>query len=195
MTTRAIKVAVLAAGLALGLSNCGFLKPDEGSATRTTLKAGWQVGEGMDGWVGVPNTAPKEVAGKGFTYYRLASHNVVSAKLNGGYALSPKLFEKVTGTALEAVSTKAAEPWPMKVGRRVPQEKDGWLGVLPSYPKVESGAKDTGLAVLASDQLVPKEMDGWAAVDKETMAKLAEQAQMKDANIKERKSQPVEEKK
>ena len=67
----------------------------------------------------------------------------------------------------------------MKDGRSVPKEKDGWIGVALSYPKVEGGK----LGTLGADQLIPKELDGWVAIDVETMAKLQADLEMGKVTI------------
>jgi len=182
---RTFFVAVAAVAL-LGLAGCGFLKRDEGT-NRTTLKAGWQVSDDMEGWVAVANSQPKETkTDKGLPYYVLSTHNVVPGKMDGWQAFSPKAFEKLSGFKIpDAAKTPEGELWAMRAGRTVPKEKDGWVGVALRYPKVEGGAG----AVLGGDQLVPKEMDGWVAIDKETSAKLIEEFTMKQQTINKRKSE------
>lgn len=162
-TGAALVLALMVAG------GCGFLKREEGK-NRVILKAGWQVGADQADWVGVPGLAPKEAkdANKGIAYAVLSTHNVVPDKMDGWQAYSPKAFEKLSGIQVPPQKTPEGELWPMKEGRRVPKEKDGWVGVAPMYPRIVDG---TG-AVLAPDLIVPKEMDGWACVDRETSAKL-----------------------
>ncbi|MCW8131011.1 MAG: hypothetical protein KIS92_11735 [Planctomycetota bacterium] len=170
----------------LMVAGCGFLKKEEG-ANRTILKAGWQVSDDMEGWVAVPNSAPKESKSeKGVGYYILSTHNIVPAKMDGFQAFSPKAFEKLSGIKVAEQKTPEGEMWAMRpAGRSVPKEKDGWIGVPLKYPKVEGGAG----AILGADQLIPKEMDGWVAIDKETSAKLVEEFTLNQQTINKRKSE------
>ncbi len=187
-----VYIFLFSVSMMLLLPGC-FLKREEGQ-TRTVLKKGWQVAEDMKGWVAVPNHEPvklehpeKEVKdGKEISAYRLATHDILPATMEGWVAINTVAFKRYSGTELGALNTKAGALWEMRVGRRIPADKDGWIGVPLSYPKIQR-LKDFGLASLQADQLVPKEMDGWVAVDKETLAKLAQDLEMRKATIKKKK--------
>jgi hypothetical protein len=170
-------LALVAAALLLALAGC-FLKKEEGQQ-KTTLRAGWQVADDMAGWVGVAPSAPKPVANREqkITYHVLSTHNVVPAALHGCYALNPVLFEKTAKIKLPGQNTPESELWQMRPGRRVPKEKEGWIGMPLAYPQITRQGDDA-ISVLAADQLIPKEMDGWAVIDRETMGRLVADKQM-----------------
>jgi len=185
-TKQMLKLMTLCFGAAILLPGC-FLKKEPGTQ-RVVLKKGWQVGTDQDGWVAVAPSEAKAAKdeAKKVSYHILATHNVVPAKLDGCYALSPALFDKLTGIKLAEQKTPESELWPMKDGRSVPKEKDGWIGVALAYPRVEGGK----LATLGADELIPKEMDGWAAIDRETMAQLSAQAEMGKVTVPPKKEEP-----
>ena len=93
--------------------------------------------------------------------------------------MSPELAEKNLKIKPTGQKTPEGELWPMKDGRGVPKDKDGWIGVALAYPKMEGGK----LATLGADQLIPKEMDGWVAIDVEAMAKLQADIEMRGVTI------------
>ena len=172
--TRMLALALVVSGLVFLVAGC-FLKREEGK-NRTVLKEGWQCADDMAGWVALPPTPPKEVSGK-VNYAVAATHNLVPEKMNGWYAMSPSLFEKASGIKVSGAPALGVEPWQLKPGRRVPKDKDGWVGLQLTYPRVEKSGNDA-IAILGVDQVIPKDMDGWVAVDRETLAKLGEIKQM-----------------
>jgi hypothetical protein len=185
---RRVLQAALVLGLLVVVSGC-FLKREEGR-NRTVLKADWQVSDDMANWIAVANTEPKEVtnAELKLTYHLLCTHNVVPPKLNGCLALSPDVFEKVSKIKIPAPKTPEGEMWQMRVGRRVPKEKDGWIGLPLSYPVIEKRG-EAGISMLGTDLLIPKEMDGWVALDRDQLGSLEAARQMGLAN--EPKAPPI----
>lgn len=182
---RCFAAAIACVTTACLLSGC-FLKREEGTQ-RTILKKGWQVAEDMKGWVAVPPTEPAKLEREGFASpaRRLATHNVLPAALEGWFALSPATFKKYTGISLDPLNTKPGELWEMRHGRRVPKEKDGWVGVPKAFPKIVKKGS-LGLANLHADQLIPKEMDGWVCVNADTLGKLAKEFELKKVTIKKK---------
>lgn len=185
-TKQTMKFATLCFGAAILLPGC-FLKKEPG-VQRVILKKGWQVGADQDGWVAVAPSDPKlaKEDGKKISHHLLATHNIVPAKLDGYCAVAPTLFETLTGIKLAEQKSPESELWPMKDGRSVPKEKDGWIGVVLAYPTVEGGK----LAILGTDQLIPKEMDGWAVIDRETLAQLSAKNKMNQITIPAAKDAP-----
>lgn len=207
MSVRSLALLALLAALLAVTAGC-FLKREEGT-NRTILKKGWQVDESMAGWVAVPDHKPAghsaqveveetdQETGKvrkttmEITYYRLATLQVVPVALDGYYAFNPQAFAKLTKIKLDPLGTKAPTKWEMRVGRRVTEDKDGWIGVAEKYPKVEMSEKGSGSASLAADLLVPQEMDGWAAISTDTLNNLAEKRILSSGTIR-KKDKPAE---
>jgi hypothetical protein len=186
--TRRVLQAALVLGLLVVVSGC-FLKREEGR-NRAVLKADWQVPDDMATWIALANTEPKEVtnAELKLTYYVLCTHNIVPPKLNGHLALSANVFEQISKIKVPAPKTPEGELWQMRVGRRVPKEKDGWVALPLSYPVIEKRG-EAGIAVLGADLLIPKEMDGWVALDRDALGSLEAARQMGLAN--ELKAPPI----
>ena len=170
-----VALAVAAAGLLVFAAGC-FVEKDAGHQ-RAHLLADKYIPDEMDKWIAVPDMAPKSVTANGITYYVLGTHNVVPDSMAGFIAMNPKAFEKYTGIK-PAGGAASGEPVVLKARKKVLRDQAGWVA-LPSgnYPAQEKDG-EFAMANLEADQLVPKEMDGWAAVDKETVAKLAKQDEM-----------------
>ncbi len=167
--------------LLLALSGCNTER--EPSQERAVLKAGQQVSADMVGWVAVPNTAPQTQQDKNanLTYALVATHNIVPASMDTWVAMNPEFFAQLTDIKLTAKATPASERWVLKPeGKSVPKDKQGWVAVPFSQPRIESSAKHKGreMATLAANQIIPKEMDGWVAVDATTLGKLVEKYMM-----------------
>ena len=172
--TASVVTGILALGLAL--TGCNTER-EKDLGDRALLKAGQQVSEDMVGWVAVPNTAPKLEQNKtaGITYGVLAAHNVVPAGMDNWYAVNPALFAKMTDIKIEAPKVATVEKWVLKpVGKKVPADKDGWAAVPNTQPTMDNREAGYEIGTLFTNNVVPKEMNGWAAIDKETMAKLSE---------------------
>ncbi|MBE7465779.1 MAG: hypothetical protein HS116_20080 [Planctomycetes bacterium] len=183
MKTRLSCCAVLL-GMAL-LSGC--YQDVEKDGNYAILKAGAAVPSAMDGWVGVPATKPVEAKDEasGVTYYRLVGHSVVPNHLNGCYALAPATFARLSGIKVEALPGDVPELLNMKRDKKIPAESNGWYGIPLSYPKIEKDGEQSA-AILGGWQVVPKDMHGWVAVDRESMAKLAESAEMKMGTLSDK---------
>lgn len=208
MSVRSLAPFALLFALLAATAGC-FLKREEGT-NRTILKKGWQVDESMAGWVAVPDSKPEghsaqveveETDGETgkvrkatmeIAYYRLATLQVVPAALDGFYAFNPQAFAKLSKIKLDPLESKAPAKWEMRVGRRVTEDKDGWIGVAEKYPKVEMSEKGSGSASLAADQLVPQEMDGWAAISADTLNQLAEKRILSSGTIKKKDKSAAE---
>lgn len=171
ISSRNLGVAASALSLVL-LAGC-FLEKEQGRE-RSLLKAGAAVPNAMDGWVAVSPADPKVMTHPelGITYHILATHNLVLAKMDGYKALSPALFERYTKIKVEAPGAPACQMWVMKESKKVAPEMDGWVGLPLSYPNIQKEGQ-YGLAVLVEDQIIPREMNGWVAVDTGTLVKLA----------------------
>jgi hypothetical protein len=185
---RSVLRAALVLALLVAVTGC-FLKREEGTS-RTILKEGWQVADDMANWVAVANIEPKAVTASEpkITYYVLCTHNVIPAKMSGFVAISPNVFEQVSKIKAPACKTPEGEMWQMRVGRKVPKDKEGWIGVALNYPQIEKRG-EAGIAMLLADQLVPKEMDGWVAMDRESLGSLEAARQMGLSN--EPKAPPI----
>lgn len=185
ISSRNLGVAVMAMSLVV-LAGC-FLEKEQGRE-RTLLKMGAEVPEALNGWVAVSPAAPKSFTNQelGVTYHVLATHNLVLAKMQGYKAISPALFERLTKIKVEAPTAPACQMWTMKVSKKVTKEMDGWVGLPLSYPDIQKQGEN-GLAVLLEDQIIPKEMNGWVAMDSETFAKIAGNDAKKGQTIMEDK--------
>lgn len=175
-------------GIVLTLAGCNTER-EVGSGERAILKAGQQVSSDMVGWVAVPNSSPTSVQDKatGITYLVLASHNIVPVTVDGSFAVPPTLFAKMTDITIEVPKIGSEEKWILKPeGKSVPKDKQGWIAVSPSEPQVERSSHLKGLevATLSSNNIIPKEMNGWVAIDKETFAKLVEKFLMTGSGSK-----------
>jgi len=169
-----IGLALVAFCLTVFVAGC-MVEKDAGH-NRARLIADKYVSDDMDKWVAVPNITPKPTTDstKGITYYRLATHNVTPDNMDGFFALSPALFEKVTGLKLAAQNSPAGELMTLKSRKKILKAQDGWIAMPLSYPSIQKQGEGFAMATLSSDALIPKDMDGWVALDKETMAKVAE---------------------
>ncbi|MFH0939407.1 MAG: hypothetical protein V1899_09025 [Planctomycetota bacterium] len=151
----------------------------EKGETRAILKAGQQISEDMVGWVAVPNSTPAIVKKeKGLTYAVIATHQYIPASLNGWVAMTPTLFSEMTGVAVATKEVPASEKWILKpVGKSVPKDKEGWVAMPFTEPKIEATATKQHLkmAKLNTDNVIPKDMNGWVAVDTTVLAKLAKE--------------------
>ncbi len=146
------------------------------------LRGGKKVPSNLVGWVAVPGAQPKVVEDKnlGFSYAVLATHNIVSSDISGWVALKPGLFAKMSGIKVEAPADNASELYVLNAGARIPEDMSNWIALPNTQPEVESSStkKDVGLAKLASDNVIPKELNGWIAVSPDTLAKLSEKYMM-----------------
>ncbi|MCZ7643832.1 MAG: hypothetical protein M5U26_00880 [Planctomycetota bacterium] len=182
MTTRA-----LAAGLLL-LTAWGCYQDKEKDKDYTILKKGHAVPEAMSGWLAVPMGQPKEVddAEKGLKYYRLSGNTMVPESLNGFLAFNATSFKGISGIEVAEPADKPAEAWEMKYNKKIPEGMDGWVGVPPVYPKIERDGPQAA-AELFAGMVLPKEMHGWVAVEKEALANMAAQREMKMGTLKDKK--------
>jgi len=165
-----------ALALVLGSTGC-FTKRDKPDEERALLHAGQQVSADMVGWVAVPNTAPEVRKHDALSYAVLATHNVVSATVDGWVAMNPSFFAKLADIKVETPPAGSSERWVLAPeGKSVPKDKDGWVALPFSEPQIEKSAskKDREMAILATGNIVPKEMHGWVAVTREDLAKLTE---------------------
>jgi predicted small secreted protein len=158
---------------------------------RALLKAGQQVAPDMVGWVAVPNTVPDMRQEKGASYGVLSTLNVVPETLDGWVAVNPTFFASLTGIKVDAPAAVNAQKWVLKPeGKSVPKDKNGWVAVPYSEPTIESSAhhKEREMARLAAGNIVPKEMHGWAALDRETLAKVVNEFMKTGAGARTEKS-------
>ena len=146
------------------------------------LKGGKKVPSHLAGWVAVQGTQPKLVEDKeaGFSYAVLATHNVVSSELSGWVAVKPGLFARMSGIKTETPAGDEAELYVLNKDAHIPMEMSNWIALPNTQPEVESSAtkKDVGLAKLAADNVIPKELNGWVAINPDTLAKLTEKFMM-----------------
>ena len=178
-----IGFALVALSMMVFVAGCMVEKDKDHNRAR--LIADKHVPDDMDNWVAVPGITPKPTtdSGKAITYYRLATHNLVPDNMEGYFALSPALFEKVTGLKLAAQTSPETELFTLKARKKILHEQDGWIAVPLSYPSIQKQGEGFAMATLSPDTLIPKDMDGWVAVDKETMAKIAENDEMSKNTI------------
>lgn len=170
ISSRNLGVAIVAMSLIL-VAGC-FLEKEQGRE-RALLKYGAAVPAAMNGWVAVSAAEPKAYTNPEVgTYYVLATHNLVLAKMQDYKAVSPALFERLTKIRVEAPASPACSMWTMKEGKKVTKEMDGWVGLPLSYPQIQKQG-NAGLSNLVEDQIIPKEMNGWVAMDKDTFARIA----------------------
>ncbi|MGD0094403.1 MAG: hypothetical protein ABSE73_31225 [Planctomycetota bacterium] len=168
-----ILFVLVALALALGAGGC-FTERDNPKEERAILKAGQQVSADMVGWVAVPNTAPEMRKSAELSYAVISAHNVVPAALGGWVAMNPAFFAKLTDIKVDTPPATSGERWVLKPeGKSVPKEKNGWIALPFSEPKIEKHG-DREMAQLCMDNIIPKEMHGWAAVSPENLAKLVE---------------------
>jgi hypothetical protein len=149
---------------------------------RTYLKGGKKVPSNLVGWVAVPGSEPKVTDDKNaaISYAVLSSHNIVPGSISGWVALKPALFAKMSGIKIDAPADNASELYVLNAGARIPLEMSNWVAVPNTQPQVESSSskKDVGLAKLYADNVIPKELNGWIAVNPDTLAKLSEKYMM-----------------
>jgi hypothetical protein len=161
--------------LILALSGCET-KPEKGQGDRAYLKKGQQVTEEMAGWVAVPLTEATMVEDKekGIKYAVLRANNVVPYAQASWVAMPPALFEKLGGIKAEAPKEAANidNRVVLRQGKSVPKHAVGWVAVPFSQPLIEKQKKGLEMAQLMVNQIVSKEMHGWIAVDRDTLAKL-----------------------
>jgi len=170
ISSRNLGVAIVAMSLVL-VAGC-FLEKEQGRE-RALLKYGAAVPAAMNGWVAVSAAEPKACTNPDVgTYHVLATHNLVLAKMQDYKAVSPALFERLTRVKVEVPAAPACTMWTMKEGKKVTKEMDGWVGLPLCYPQIQKQG-EAGLANLVEDQIIPKEMSGWVAMDKDTFAKVA----------------------
>jgi len=173
MKLNALKSVAFVAVLALGIAGCNT-KVEEGK-DYAVLKKGQQVSGQMVGWVAVVPSFPVVKKQGDWSYALLSSNNVVEPPQDGWVAVNPSFFTQLSGVALETPPVGSEERWVMKPeGKSVPKEKAGWIALPYSVPQVEASSNKKGreMASIAAGNLIPKEMHGWAAVDRETLSTL-----------------------
>lgn len=177
-TFKAMLAPIAVGALVLALAGCDTER-DKGGQMRATLKAGQKVSNDMTGWVALPGaTEPniKKDDSKGISYAVLGANNLVPYALNNWVAINPAFFTKLTEITVEAPKESGDLFVLSPKGIRVPADKNGWVAVPYNSPKIESSAtrKDRELAKLSAEDVIPKEMNGWVAVDKDTLANLVD---------------------
>ena len=182
-----IGLALVAFGMMAFVSGCMVEK--EKDHNRAKLIVDKYVPDDMDKWIAVPSNYPKPTTegGKGVTYYRLATHNAIPDSMEGFFALSPALFEKVSGIKLPAAPAGAPSLIVLKARKKILKANDGWVALPEAYPSIQKENDSFAMATLSSEAIIPKDMDGWVALDKETMAKLAEADEMSKNTIPKKK--------
>jgi len=168
-----LAIPVLVGASLLTLSGCNTER-DKGSS-RATLKAKQQISGDMVGWVAVPGTVPQSKKEANLSYAVLATDNLIPTSLEGAVAINPVFFSKLSGVKVEIPAPNPGDKWVLgKEGRKVPADKHGWVAVPYSEPQIErsESKKDREMATLQPDNIIPKEMNGWIAIDRETLAKL-----------------------
>jgi len=173
-------VAVLALLCGLGCDN------DRDSSSyvggKYLLRPGKHVSSQIAGWVAVPGNEPKTIDDKtsGLSYAVLTTHDVVPSTMSGWVAINPSLFAKMSGIKVEAPKDDQSELIVLHRGELISGDLANWVAVPNSQPQVEvsSTKKDNGLAKLSSQNIVPKELNGWVAVNPDTLATLSEKYMM-----------------
>lgn len=169
------------------LSGCR-LKREAGQRDRVILRAGRQVPRSMAGWTAVPPREPVivrpvgAVDGKRIVYAWLATDEVVPESMDRWVAMPEKMFSAMAEIELPRLKkTEPTKHWEMRLYRRVPKEKDGWIGVPGLRPTITRARrnKDKAMAKLATGHLIPAEMDGWVAVPPDVLEKLVVAYQMR----------------
>jgi hypothetical protein len=150
---------------------------------RAFLKGGKHVPSNLVGWVAVPGAEPKVTEDKnvGISYAVLSTHNLIPGSISGWVALKPALFAKMSGIKVDApAESGGSELFVLTGGSKIPYDMTNWVAVPNTQPEVESSAskKDVGLAKLYTDNVIPKELNGWVAVNPDTLAKLSEKYMM-----------------
>jgi hypothetical protein len=177
--THALLVSLVAGVLVLALGGC-YPEREPGQGNRAILKRGETVPVDMDGWVALPNTVPELKKSAELTYAVLATHNVISAGLDGWVAMDPAYFAKLSDIKIEAPKVVAVQPYVLKEGKSISKEQTGWVAVPNAQPEIIKSAREASLAMaeLVRNQIVPKEMNGWVAIDRNTLSKLTEKHMM-----------------
>jgi hypothetical protein len=171
--TQTLFAALAAAALVVALAGC--YPEREPGQNRAALKAGQTVPPDMNNWVALPNTVPEAKTSGELKYAVLATHNIIPANLDGQVALDPALFTKLSGIAVEAPKGTGAVPYVLKEGKTISKDKSGYVAVPGDNPKIiKSSNGSMATAELVKSQVVPKEMNGWVAIDRDTLGKLAE---------------------
>lgn len=149
---------------------------------RAFLRGGKHVPSNLVGWVAVPGAEPKITDDKdaGISYAVLSTHNLIPGSISGWVALKPALFTKMSGIKTEAPADNGSELFVLQGGSKIPYDMSNWVAVPNTQPEIESSAskKDVGLAKLYTDNVIPKELNGWVAVNPDTLAKLSEKYMM-----------------
>ncbi|HEY3323095.1 MAG TPA: hypothetical protein VGP72_21765 [Planctomycetota bacterium] len=168
------KLSILSLALAVILTGC-LTQRDDKTTDRATLQAGQQVSAEMVGWVAVPPCNAQVKQDKGISYAVLPAHCVIPKTMDEWVAVNPEFFTKLSEIKVEVPVAVEAQRWVLKPeGKSVPKDKQGWIAVPYSEPIIEKSdyKKDRQMAVLASNNIVPKEMNGFVAIDRDTLAKL-----------------------
>ena len=173
----------LGLGLALGigalfLSGCDNRQENEyRSSGQVHLKAGDKVSSSMVGWVAMPSTSAPEIKkddSKSLSYAILSGNNIVPDSMQGWVAINPIFFTKMSGVSVTAPAAPG-EMWVMNFkGERIPFDKNGWVAVPHSEPQIESSSTHKGreMAKLSVNNVIPGTMNGWVAVDNNTLTEL-----------------------
>lgn len=166
-------MAAFIAALLLVLSGCNT-KVEEGKHY-AILKKGQQVSAAMTGWVAIPPSFPEVKKEGDWSYAILANNNVVEPNTDGWVAINPKFFTELSGVSVATPASNDVERWVMKPeGKSVPKDKTGWIALPYSLPQIEASSNKPGreMAAISAGNMIPKEMHGWVAVDRDTLTKL-----------------------
>lgn len=185
MKPNALKLVAVLAIATLFLAGCNT-KVEEGK-DYAVLKKGQQVSGAMVGWVAVQPSFPVVKKEGDWSYAVLSGNNVVEPPQDGWVAINPSFFSELSGVKLETPPAGSMDRWVLKPeGKSVPKDKAGWIALPYSVPQVEASSARKGreMAALSAGNLIPKEMHGWAAVDRETLSKLVGKFMMTGAGAR-----------
>ncbi len=164
------------------LSGCDADNVNERGGGRAYLRGGHKVPSNLSGWIAVPGAEPKPTQDKntGITFAVLKTHDVVPSTMNSWGAMTPQLFLAASGITVEAVKDDSSELYVLNQGSQIPYEMSNWIALRNTQPEVQISAtkKEKGVGTLYTENIVPKEMNGWVAMDRETFAKLLEKYMM-----------------
>jgi hypothetical protein len=181
---------VLAGLSALVLVLAGCYVENEKGKEQAILKKGLRMPGKMEGWIAVPNKEPQiKKDGSGISYAQLGAYQIAGESMEGWYACNPKAFAKLTKIQLDTAKGPSCEPWTPKAEKKVPDDKDGWICMPPNFAKSQTDEMDSSLAMaqLHAGQIIPKEMDGWGAIDVKTAEDLFSKKQLEKATLTPKK--------
>ena len=182
LMSRMSPITATAAFVALAVLVSGCDNDNDYRGGRTYLRAGKKVSSHLSGWVAIPGAEPKITENKdaSLSYAVLSAHQVVPYAMNDWKAVPPKLFKAMTKIVVEAPADNATELYVLREGDHVPYDMGNWVAVPNTQPQIETSStqKGKGVAIISADNVIPKEMNGWVAIDKETFARLVEKYMM-----------------